>query len=211
MDKKKWSRYVEARRGSDTNSQVASVVGVDPATVGRWLSGRSEPQLAQVIAFGRAYDSNPLTALLAAEYLTPDDLGATVTVDYPTSLDDYSTAALLREIEKRLEHMADYAGWIRAIATGETSPANLSADVLRYIDPTQAPDEVRGENFIDAIEQHVTKTGSVDGVDIYGLRPPARDVGTLAEDDLHVTDLTQDELGLAASHDESVVDPEREP
>ncbi|MFJ4038243.1 hypothetical protein ACIPVB_09150 [Microbacterium sp. NPDC090007] len=188
MQKQTWADYVATNSNGERKNVIAGKSHVDPATVGRWMSGASTPQPLQVIAFARAYGLSPIPGLIAAGHLTPDDVGDGVVIQSTPTLDNIATHALVDELERRLEVMSDYAGWIRSIASGSPSPANLSADALRYVDPAQPPSNVRGEDFIEALATHLEPSRSIDGKQTY--RPVqdlaearrARDVGTPTQD-----------------------------
>ncbi len=188
MQKQTWADYVATNSNGDSNSVIAGKIPVDPSTVGRWLKSSATPQPLQVIAFARAYGLSPIPGLIAAGHLTTDDVGDGVVIQSTPTLDNIATHALVDELERRLEVMSDYAGWIRSIASGTPSPANLSADALRYVDPAQPPANVRGEDFLEALAPHLEQSRSIDGAQTY--RPvrdlsearQTRDVGTPSQD-----------------------------
>lgn len=188
MQKQTWADYVATNSNGERKNVIAGKIKVDPATVGRWMSGSTTPQPLQVIAFARAYALSPIPGLIAAGHLTPEDVGDGVIIQSTPTLDNIATHALVDELERRLEVMSDYAGWIRSIASGEASPANLSADVLRYVDPAQPPANVRGEDFLEALAPHLQESRDVDGSQTY--RPVtdldqarrSRNVGTPSQD-----------------------------
>lgn len=188
MQKQTWADYVATNSNGERKNVIAGKIPVDPATVGRWMSGSTTPQPLQVIAFARAYGLSPIPGLIAAGYLTPEDVGDGVVIQSTPTLDGIATHALVDELERRLEVMSDYAGWIRSIASGSTSPAHLSADILRYIDPAQPPANVRGEDFLEALAPHLEESRDINGSQTY--RPvrklsearEARNVGTPSQD-----------------------------
>ena len=189
MQKQTWADYVATNSNGERKNVIAGKIPVDPATVGRWMSGSTTPQPLQVIAFARAYGLSPIPGLIAAGYLTPEDVGDGVVIQSTPTLDGIATHVLVDELERRLEVMSDYAGWIRSIASGDYSPAHLSADVLRYIDPAQPPANVRGEDFLEVLSPHLEETREIDGHQLY--RPVndiadarrARSVGTPSHTD----------------------------
>lgn len=68
-----------------SRAEVASAAGVDPASVSRWKTGRNTPSADRVIAVARHYGRNPIEALVAAGYLNPAEVDATVEVAEGTS------------------------------------------------------------------------------------------------------------------------------
>lgn len=96
-----WSKYVDMTSGGDYNSAIAHKVGVDPATVGRWRTGANAPAPRQVVDYARAYNQNPLAALIAAGYLTADEIGLPITIP-DTTVHDFDTVTLAEELVSRL-------------------------------------------------------------------------------------------------------------
>lgn len=146
---------MRATAGRVNDVQIAEQVGVSASTIGRWRSGEIDPKPRQVVAFARAYGADPLVALVAAGYLDRDSLGERVTIAVPTDLDDVSTSALIEEVQRRLELVGDYVNWIHAIVEDRPSPARLTPRAMRYIDPNRPPRDVRGQNFVDILADHL--------------------------------------------------------
>lgn len=184
-----WADYVQTNSNGDQKSIIAGKVGVDPATAGRWVRGAVTAQPLQVIAFARAYGLNPIPGLIAAGYLTADDVAENVTIETPQGLEGIATHALVDELERRIEVMSDYAGWVDAIVNGKRSPANLGASALRYLDPTRPPSSVRGEDFAEVLAPHVTQTATIGDSPVFGIVDDLaaargrRNVGTPTQDD----------------------------
>lgn len=62
----------------------------------------------QAVAFARAYGASPLAALMAAGYLTADDLGADqARIVVSQDVADISTRQLLDELQHRLTQLRD--------------------------------------------------------------------------------------------------------
>lgn len=168
-EKQTWGGYVQTNSNGEQNNTIARKLQVDPATIGRWIRGQSQPKPLQVIAFARAYGLSPIPGLIAAGYLTPEDVSGEVVIESTPTLDSIATHTLVDELERRLEVMSDYAGWVRAIAEGGNSPARLSETALRYLDPAAPPKNVRGEDFANALGPHVIEVPSPGGGRTFGL------------------------------------------
>lgn len=169
VSEKTWGVYVQTNSNGEQKSAIAGKLHVDPSTVGRWISGHTQPKPLQVIAFARAYGLSPIPGLIAAGYLTPEDVSGEVVIESSPTLDSIATHTLIDELERRLEVMSHYAGWIRAIAAGGTTPARLSEHVLRYLDPTAPPRSVQGADFAAALSPHVIEVPGPDGERTFGL------------------------------------------
>lgn len=154
----------------DNDTTIAKKVGISPSTVGRWRSGEIDPKPRQVVAFARAYHKSPLAALVAADYLSAEDLDGDLPIGSTHDLDEITTNALIDELSARIEAMNQYIGWMKAIGEGVGSPANLSAQSLRTIDPATPPSETDGMVFIEAIREQVEVTATIAETPIYGLR-----------------------------------------
>lgn len=96
-----WSRYIAATCNGDLNSVIAEKVHVDPATIGRWRTGSFAPKPRQVVEYARAYGLSPISSLVAAGYVTAEELNIVVSV--PTvSLADFSSSDIVAELAKRI-------------------------------------------------------------------------------------------------------------
>lgn len=96
-----WSRYIDATSNGDLNTVIAQKVRVDPATVGRWRTGAIDPKPRQVVEYARAYGLSPLSGLIAAGYITEQEVGVKVFVPDIT-LSDFTVTALAEELASRL-------------------------------------------------------------------------------------------------------------
>lgn len=171
-----WANYVKKHASADMNSVIARKLAISPSTITRWINGSVHPEPKQAAEFARAYGRHPFEGLIAAEYLTAEDLQGEVSINTAVSLDSYSTDALMKEVTERLDVIGDYAGWIRSIVNGDESPARLGVSTLRYVDPTRPPVDVRGEDFLDVLEAHVEQGADVAGDNVFQIRPNVRGV-----------------------------------
>lgn len=76
-----WQQYVGRHLVGKPQSWLASEVGVNPGTVSRWTRGEQTAEANMVIKVARAVGDEPLAALVAAGFLTPDEAGATVVAE----------------------------------------------------------------------------------------------------------------------------------
>jgi transcriptional regulator with XRE-family HTH domain len=206
--KNQWADYVKTNSNGDLNSTIATKVGVDPATVGRWVKGTSDPNPRQVVAFARSYNVPAIAALIAADYLTPEDVD--VVVPESPTLDGIATNALVDELARRLDAMGILAGWLRSLGSDDAPPgveAAMSAEVLRYIDPAARPSTVDPQLYLNALGPRVDVVAEIDGAELYGVTEPADELS--ARRRKSVGGPTQDEEAAAetdVAHEEDTDD-----
>lgn len=94
-----WWDYVQRVSTRATNKGIAAAAGCDPSTVSHWKNGE-RPRADVVISLARAYGRSPQEALIAAGYLTEEDLSQKVLVR--ESLADVSDAELAGEMSRRM-------------------------------------------------------------------------------------------------------------
>ncbi|MGP5483335.1 helix-turn-helix domain-containing protein [Brachybacterium alimentarium] len=98
--------YIERISEGATRAQIAKIAGVSGSTITRWDPSRSDhikPKADAVIAIAQHYGQPPLEALIEAGVLTASDARIRVAA---RSLSEYSHAALLRELQHRLDGMS---------------------------------------------------------------------------------------------------------
>lgn len=101
MSAENWQQYVRRVTRNMTQSRIADLTGAAQTNIGRWLRGETPaPKAESVVAFARALGHEPLEALIAAGYLTPEEAGATVKVS--PSLAGITTRQLLDELDRRI-------------------------------------------------------------------------------------------------------------
>jgi hypothetical protein len=201
-----WAQFVKRHRNGETNKDVSRKVGADASTVGRWVKGQTEATPQQAINFARAYGLHPVEALVAAGHLSPSDVEGRVTIETSATLEAFSTRALISEVSDRLEVMATYAGWIKAMEGEPVTNARMSDQTLRYLDPATPPNETDPESFKQIFGENIRAAESIDGVpnfEVVDVR------GADDDEDHHTADLTKEAVDLAASEDDTVVDPDR--
>lgn len=96
-----WAEYVALHAASRNQTDLARLVDVSQSAISRWISGKTPaPEADNVIGFARSVGDSPVTALIAAGYLKPDDLEKAVTMS--AGLGELDASALLVELGKRL-------------------------------------------------------------------------------------------------------------
>lgn len=98
-----WSEFVSALMEGSNNAQFAASVGVSEATVGRWLRESVSPRAERVIDLCRSRNVSPLQGLIAAGYLTEDDLENSDLVPRLFDLATFTDLEIAQELVRRLE------------------------------------------------------------------------------------------------------------
>jgi transcriptional regulator with XRE-family HTH domain len=96
-----WPAYLSAL--STNQSEIARAADVHSGTVSRWFSRSSHPLAPQVIAVARAFGQSPVIALLAAGYLTRDEVEGAVTLSPGMTLAEFSELDIAQELVRRIE------------------------------------------------------------------------------------------------------------
>ena len=106
--------------GNATQSEIASATGIDQSSISRWQRGTNTPRAEAVVSLARAYGRSPVEALVAADYLTSEDMGVVEMTTLTGDLTRVSSDSLLSELRRRL----------LAAAPGDSQPwpAGWSAD-----------------------------------------------------------------------------------
>lgn len=140
----KWSDFLRAnmeRRGWD-GAQLARAADVTPSAISRWLSGGTRPTFDKVRQISDAFDVPIITALLAAEIITPEEARVRPTI---IDIKTVSTLDILREIGDRLgvEAPSNVSQLRRAAHVEETQAALAGeSEELRRRRLTKAPEDV---------------------------------------------------------------------
>lgn len=121
-----WWEHVTRMTNRAPQQEIAAAAGVDPSQVSRWSKGR-HPDAGPVVRFAKSVGESPIAALIAAGYLSPDDVGDIVELAPSTS--ELSNDALLDEIRNRLIRSErrgdvpdDAQGWPSEFFPGEPGP-----------------------------------------------------------------------------------------
>lgn len=102
-----WQQYVSRQLAGRPQAWLAVEVGVNPGTVSRWTRGEQSAEAGMAIKVARAVGDEPLAALVAAGYLTPEEAGATVVAEPDYS--KLSNKRLLQLVEGRMTREAGAA------------------------------------------------------------------------------------------------------
>jgi transcriptional regulator with XRE-family HTH domain len=97
-----WWRYVVTVTGNATQSEIAGATGIDQSSISRWQRGTNTPRAEAVVSFARAYGRSPIEALVAADYLTSEDMGVVEMITLTGDLTRVSSDSLLSELRRRL-------------------------------------------------------------------------------------------------------------
>lgn len=148
-----WNQYVSRHLVGRTQTSLAADVGVSNTAISRWLKGSQGVDAGVAIRFARAVGDDPLTALIEAGYLTPDEAGAAPALPADTS--GLSFDDLLDLVRERYEEALDPAAMAevlhrfgrRAEEQGATvhqlRPAGATGNPLADLTPEQIEELVR--------------------------------------------------------------------
>jgi transcriptional regulator with XRE-family HTH domain len=95
-----WQEYVKDLQAGRTQVELAEQVGVDQATVSRWLRGGGAPSAENVVQIARRAGRQPLSALVAAGLLSATE--ARQRAAARPSLSDLTDDELIDELRRRL-------------------------------------------------------------------------------------------------------------
>jgi transcriptional regulator with XRE-family HTH domain len=98
-----WWRYVGTVTGDATQKDIAVATGIDQSSISRWQRGSNTPRAEAVVALARAYGRSPVEALVAAGYLSSDELGVVELTTLTGDLTGASIDSLLGELRRRLQ------------------------------------------------------------------------------------------------------------
>jgi len=94
-----WSDYVRQVTTGLNQVQIAERTGIAQTAIGRWLrADTGAPRADYVVTFARAFDQNPVEALIIAGYITAAEAGVE-RVRVPLS--EYAPEELLADLNRR--------------------------------------------------------------------------------------------------------------
>jgi transcriptional regulator with XRE-family HTH domain len=97
-----WWRYVVTVTGNAAQKDIAAATGIDQSSISRWQRGANTPRAEAVVAFARVYGRSPVEALVAAGYLSSNELGVVEMTTLTGDLSGASIDSLLGEIRRRV-------------------------------------------------------------------------------------------------------------
>lgn len=95
-----WPEFLRRIADGQTQAQIAERIGIGRLSVSNWLRGNTRPKAETVIAVARVYRCSPIEALLAAAYLTTDEVDPKIEIR--VSLADLPAGVLAGEVHRRL-------------------------------------------------------------------------------------------------------------
>jgi hypothetical protein len=98
-----WAEYVRAVTGADSGRAVAQMIGQSESAISRWKNGTVVPEPRQAVAFARAYERNPLEALIAAGYLSDEEAAQPLDPPRTLHLRDFTDLELATEMVRRVD------------------------------------------------------------------------------------------------------------
>ena len=103
-----WSEFVSALMDGSNNTVFAAFADVSESTVGRWLRNSVVPQAEKVIAICRVFDVSAVHGLIAAGYLTTDDLERSSQLPRLLDLAGFTDLEIAQELVRRLEDGSEH-------------------------------------------------------------------------------------------------------
>jgi transcriptional regulator with XRE-family HTH domain len=97
-----WWRYVATVTGNASQKDIATATGIDQSSISRWQRGTITPRAEAVVALARAYGRSPVEALVAAGYLSSNDVGVVELTTLTGDLTGASIDSLLSELRRRV-------------------------------------------------------------------------------------------------------------
>ena len=95
-----WPEYLRRIAAGQTQSQIAARIGIGRLSVCNWLHGKTRPKAETVIMVARVFSRSPIEALLAAAYLSADEVR--LPIEVRVSPRDLSAEDLAAEVRRRL-------------------------------------------------------------------------------------------------------------
>ena len=96
-----WWDYVQRVSAHAANKDIAAAAQMDASAISRWKRG-DKPRAENVVAFARGYNRPAVEALLAAGYLTEQDITIMGAVPVIRSTREIPNSELIEEMQRRL-------------------------------------------------------------------------------------------------------------
>lgn len=145
---------MQQRTTGTTQKAISEETGIEQTVLSRWKLGRNRPDAQNVIQFARATNRPPVEALIAAGYLTPEEVGGAIEIAQSPA--DLTDEELLTEVRTRMEARHGLEADEEPGASGEaTSRKKTGAadrrndDGLIDADPGSEVDDQTTQNDVD--------------------------------------------------------------
>ncbi|CAN5724986.1 hypothetical protein BH09ACT7_BH09ACT7_11840 [soil metagenome] len=117
-----WWQYVVTVTGNSAQKEIAAATGIDQSSISRWQRGTNNPRAEAVVALARAYGRSPVEALVAAGYLSSDELGVVELTTLTGDLRSASVDSLLSELRRRVlaPNAEEAQGWPAGWSTDDS-------------------------------------------------------------------------------------------
>jgi hypothetical protein len=103
-----WAEFVRAVVGDESGKATSLRIGQSESAVSRWKTGQVIPMPREAVAFARAYGRNPLEALVAAEYLSEEEVAEPIEVHRTLQLRDFTDLELVQETLRRVSSREEH-------------------------------------------------------------------------------------------------------
>jgi len=97
-----WWEYVQRISVGAPNKDIADKAGLDASAISRWKKHGEQPTAQSVVAFARGYNRPAIEAMIAAGYLTDDDLIIMGSVPLVRSISEVPDSEFIAEMQRRL-------------------------------------------------------------------------------------------------------------
>jgi transcriptional regulator with XRE-family HTH domain len=97
-----WPAYLRTITDGATGAKIAQRTGIPASTISRWLSGEFDPKPRQVVEVARAYGVHPIPALIAADYLSEEDVDLTGMTPRLLRLREFTELEIAQEMVRRI-------------------------------------------------------------------------------------------------------------
>lgn len=104
-NKLNWVAFLDRLPGNPSDRAIAQSIGISHSAISRWRNEGQDPRPAQAVAIARHFGLHPLNALVAAGFLTLDDIDALFEGKQSIevlSVDETPTLELIEVLAKRV-------------------------------------------------------------------------------------------------------------
>ena len=148
MEETNWWQYLSDLMGSDTPTAAARKAGISASNFTRWKQGaRADPDF--VVKIARAYNGNVLEALVAADFITPEEAGkggSNVDAELHhalkvVQLHGNELSAIADDLTRELERVKGLPAEVDDLAARRSNRQAGSVDFTAYGVADDSPDE----------------------------------------------------------------------